>query len=223
MSDLGWQITGESPRKLAYYDGESWAPFRIAVDALTTPAILAAPYPDLGYDSGDPVHLVFDIEAGVFVVGAIPKKRLQNWQWDAPHHHWPLTDIVEVEVDVAGRRVSQGGLAGHVAGMATLGWSYLATTKGHDQTWLSIALAGGLAPTFLTEAAHARVLEGQLSPFRAAVRRTRIPPPPPPTAPPTPGEPVDAADQIRALAVLRDEGLLTEEEFQAKKRRILGL
>jgi hypothetical protein len=32
----------------------------------------------------------------------------------------------------------------------------------------------------------------------------------------------DVADQIRKLGALRDEGLLTEEEFTAKKARLLG-
>ncbi len=42
---------------------------------------------------------------------------------------------------------------------------------------------------------------------------------PPPAAPPT----VDVADQIRKLGELRDQGLLTNEEFEAKKKQILGL
>lgn len=33
----------------------------------------------------------------------------------------------------------------------------------------------------------------------------------------------DPVDQVRRLGQLRDEGLLTEEEFQTKKRAILGL
>jgi hypothetical protein len=33
----------------------------------------------------------------------------------------------------------------------------------------------------------------------------------------------DTADQIRKLAALRDEGLLTAEEFEAKKKQLLGL
>jgi hypothetical protein len=33
----------------------------------------------------------------------------------------------------------------------------------------------------------------------------------------------DVADQIRRLGALRDEGLLSEEEFQRKKEQILGL
>jgi hypothetical protein len=41
-------------------------------------------------------------------------------------------------------------------------------------------------------------------------------------AAPAASEP-DAADQIRKLAQLRDEGLLTEEEFQAKKTQLLSL
>lgn len=34
---------------------------------------------------------------------------------------------------------------------------------------------------------------------------------------------VDLADQIRKLADLRDQGILTEEEFQAKKSQLLSL
>jgi hypothetical protein len=33
----------------------------------------------------------------------------------------------------------------------------------------------------------------------------------------------DATDQVRKLAALRDEGLLTAEEFEAKKKQLLGL
>jgi hypothetical protein len=33
----------------------------------------------------------------------------------------------------------------------------------------------------------------------------------------------DASDQIRKLAQLRDDGLITDEEFQAKKAQLLGL
>lgn len=40
---------------------------------------------------------------------------------------------------------------------------------------------------------------------------------------PAPIPAADPADQVRRLAQLRDEGLLTEEEFQLKKRDVLGL
>ena len=39
--------------------------------------------------------------------------------------------------------------------------------------------------------------------------------------PPTPVE--DTADQIRKFAALRDEGLITEEECDAKRKQLLGL
>lgn len=42
------------------------------------------------------------------------------------------------------------------------------------------------------------------------------------TAAPATAEP-DVSDQIRKLAQLRDEGILTNEEFQAKKAQLLGL
>ena len=38
---------------------------------------------------------------------------------------------------------------------------------------------------------------------------------------PPPG-PLDAADQIAKFAALRDQGILTEDEFQTKKRELLG-
>ena len=43
---------------------------------------------------------------------------------------------------------------------------------------------------------------------------------PAPTPAATPAEP-DLTDQIRKLGELRDAGILTEEEFQAKKAQLL--
>lgn len=40
---------------------------------------------------------------------------------------------------------------------------------------------------------------------------------------PAPASTASLADEIRKLSQLRDEGILTEEEFQAKKRQILGI
>jgi hypothetical protein len=42
--------------------------------------------------------------------------------------------------------------------------------------------------------------------------------PPPAPAPP----PADPVSELRELAKLRDDGILTEEEFAAEKRKILG-
>jgi hypothetical protein len=48
-------------------------------------------------------------------------------------------------------------------------------------------------------------------------------PAPAPAAPPPPAEPQpDLADQLRRLAGLRDEGILTEDEFAAQKAKLLG-
>jgi hypothetical protein len=41
-------------------------------------------------------------------------------------------------------------------------------------------------------------------------------------APAAPAPPDDMA-QIQQLATMKDQGLLTEEEFQAKKKQILGI
>lgn len=47
-------------------------------------------------------------------------------------------------------------------------------------------------------------------------------PPPAAPAPAAPGMQDDMA-QIQQLAAMKDQGLLTEEEFQAKKKQILGI
>ena len=44
----------------------------------------------------------------------------------------------------------------------------------------------------------------------------------PPPAPAAAAPPDDMA-QIQQLATMKDQGLLTEEEFQAKKKKILGI
>ena len=49
-------------------------------------------------------------------------------------------------------------------------------------------------------------------------------PPPPPPAPPAPAPAeVDAASEIERMAALRDSGALSEEEFAAAKKNILGI
>ena len=61
-----------------------------------------------------------------------------------------------------------------------------------------------------------------------AARRPAKPPTPyagAPTAPPVPPAPagtVNVADQLQRLAGLRDSGVITEEEFQAQKVKLLG-
>jgi hypothetical protein len=47
-------------------------------------------------------------------------------------------------------------------------------------------------------------------------------PAPPPAAAAAPAQQDDMA-QIQQLAAMKDQGLLTEEEFQAKKKQILGI
>lgn len=40
--------------------------------------------------------------------------------------------------------------------------------------------------------------------------------------PPQPKPPVDGAEDLRALTKLRDDGVITEQEYQAKKAEILN-
>jgi hypothetical protein len=52
--------------------------------------------------------------------------------------------------------------------------------------------------------------------------QTPQPAAPPPAAAAAPAQQDDMA-QIQQLATMKDQGLLTEEEFQAKKKQILGI
>jgi hypothetical protein len=58
----------------------------------------------------------------------------------------------------------------------------------------------------------------------AAQQVAAAPPPPPPAAEPAPagGLTPEAIAQLKELANLRDQGILTEEEFAAQKALLLG-
>ncbi|KAB7743035.1 SHOCT domain-containing protein [Nostocoides sp. F2B08] len=48
------------------------------------------------------------------------------------------------------------------------------------------------------------------------------PPPPPPPSQASGAAATDVVSQLKALAELRDQGILTEQEFAAQKSKILG-
>lgn len=53
---------------------------------------------------------------------------------------------------------------------------------------------------------------------QAAYAEQVAPPPAPPAGPPA----TDVVSQLKSLAELRDQGILTEDEFAAQKAKILG-
>ena len=60
---------------------------------------------------------------------------------------------------------------------------------------------------------------------RRTSRRMSAAQAPPPAAAPAPAAPAQQDDmaEIQQLAAMKDQGILTEEEFQAKKKQILGI
>ena len=68
--------------------------------------------------------------------------------------------------------------------------------------------------------AVSRIVKGDVEPLADAIRRAREVAPDVP-APPTPGEAVDPFEAMAKLSALRDRGVLTEEEFAAKKQELL--
>ncbi|GAA2488763.1 SHOCT domain-containing protein [Actinocorallia cavernae] len=84
--------------------------------------------------------------------------------------------------------------------------------KGLLQGSIVVTGAGGITTAF------GNIAKARVEPVMQAIRsHLRAPGVPPVEAT------VDSADQIRKLAELKDAGILTEEEFAAKKRQLLGL
>ncbi|MFF4399552.1 SHOCT domain-containing protein [Streptomyces sp. NPDC001480] len=61
--------------------------------------------------------------------------------------------------------------------------------------------------------------------WQAAAQQAAAPPPaapPPAVSQPVTDDMTDKIDQLKQLADLKAQGVLTEEEFEAQKRRVLG-
>jgi len=71
-----------------------------------------------------------------------------------------------------------------------------------------------------------RVSRRQANRWAAQEQQTYEPPPqqyaPPPPPPPVGGGGQDPIEQLKDLAALKNQGILTEEEFAAQKAKILG-
>jgi len=71
-----------------------------------------------------------------------------------------------------------------------------------------------------------RVSRRQANRWAAQEQQTYEPPPqqyaPPPPPPPVGGGGQDPIEQLKELAALKNQGILTEEEFAAQKAKILG-
>ncbi len=65
--------------------------------------------------------------------------------------------------------------------------------------------------------------DAQIAAERNAAYQQQVGPPQQQYAPPPPAAPaVDVVEQLTKLAQLRDQGILTEEEFAAQKAKLLG-
>jgi len=129
----------------------------------------------------------------------------------------PVKDIASVEVTSKQVAKSKAGavVAFGVFGLGAKGAEELGT--------LLVHMKSGQTGYFTVRRGHEARLLGMLSPWLLG---TGIPIGPPPGPPPTTQAPspisISVADEIAKLAVLRDRGILTEEEFKAQKARLLG-
>jgi hypothetical protein len=68
--------------------------------------------------------------------------------------------------------------------------------------------------------------QAQEQDYQEAQAATPLPPPPPPAggaSAPAAGMTDESIEQLKKLAELKDQGILSEEEFTAKKEQILGI
>ena len=74
----------------------------------------------------------------------------------------------------------------------------------------------------ISEARQKKLMERQSQYIHQVTPVVQAAPAPAPAPAAPTGPPVDLADQLRKLATLRDEGILSEEEFAAQKAKLLG-
>jgi len=65
--------------------------------------------------------------------------------------------------------------------------------------------------------------EQRIADLEAQQQQAAMPPAPPPAAAPAPPAADDDVAQIQKYAALKGQGLISEEEFEAKKKQILGI
>ena len=78
------------------------------------------------------------------------------------------------------------------------------------------AVAGGVSRR--QQASQQQAADAEAFRQQQAMAAQQAPPPPPAAAPP----PADLVTQLQQLAALKDQGILTQEEFDVQKARILG-
>ena len=108
--------------------------------------------------------------------------------------------------------------------MLNLGGNVEGTTTGQvvlDNVEGPYAVLDLLAP-LISEARSKKTVERQSQYLHVNPGMAAFGAPPAPPATPAAEPAPDLADQLRKLATLRDEGILTDEEFSAHKARLLG-
>lgn len=114
------------------------------------------------------------------------------------------------------RPIARGGRPGLIGTMART--AVVAGT--------ATAVSGGVARRQQARAEQAADAEAYQEMQREQQYAAAAPPPPPPPAPapapPAAGGAGDTIAQLKELAALKEQGILTDEEFAAQKARILG-
>jgi len=137
--------------------------------------------------------------------------------WRGKLASWTYPEIADLELQIG---VKSGVLTVHTHVVDPAIARYGAAGKGSPQQSPNAITFAGKPGSMVVDRVEA--LRGLVAAAHGAPSGAGSGAPPPAVASPPVGDtPGDIADDIRKLGQLRDQGLLTEEEFQAKKAELL--
>jgi hypothetical protein len=126
---------------------------------------------------------------------------------------WDQVTSIEVEgPDSASSRVTATRLA-------TLGVFALAAKKKSASAAIVVEVSSGETAIFHSDKVAAGVVQTKLLPITARLSRAATPVQ---ASPEGAGPPASVADELMKMAQLRDQGIITNEQFEAQKAKLLG-
>lgn len=118
------------------------------------------------------------------------------------------------------RRMGRPGLVGTMARTAVIAGTASATVNAVNGRAQKKAMA---QQQDAAEAQQVQDMQAQMAQMQAQMAAQQAPAAPAPAAPAAAGGTDDIAAQLTQLKGLVDQGILTQEEFDAKKKQLLGI
>jgi hypothetical protein len=106
--------------------------------------------------------------------------------------------------------------------LATIGVFAFAAKKGSGMAAVLVELTSGEEAIFRTESASAAEVRMKLLPITTRLEKLAPEKVEPVGPPEVAAPPISVADEVMKLAQLRDQGIITEEQFEAQRDKLFG-